>query len=361
MAKRRGNGEGGIYQRESDGKWCASVDLGFVNGKRRRKVIYGKTRKEVADKLKALHRDQAVGINISLQPQTVQEFLETWLEQTVKRRNRVRTYEKYAQDIRHHIGPALGRYQLTKLTPEHVQTMLNALVDQGLSQRSIRNVRAVLRAALNQAMRYGHVVRNVATLVDVPGTATFAAEPLNQEQAQQLLAVVKGHRLEVLYRIALGLGLRKGEILGLRWEDVDLEAATIHITGTLQRQHGRLERSPTKTEASVRRIALPPGLLEMLRQHKQRQDLERTGNDQWQMSGMVFTSTIGTPLAPETLIELFKASLERANLPKNVRFHDLRHSCATLMITRGIHPRVVMEVLGHSQISTTMNTYAHEL
>ena len=137
MAKRRGNGEGGIYQRESDGKWCASVDLGFVNGKRRRKVIYGKTRKEVADKLKALHRDQAAGINMTLQSQTVQQFLETWLEQTVKRRNRVRTYEKYVQDIRHHIGPALGRYQLTKLTPEHVQTMLNALVDQGLSHRSI--------------------------------------------------------------------------------------------------------------------------------------------------------------------------------------------------------------------------------
>ena len=127
-----------------------------------------------------------------------------------------------------------------------------------------------LRAALNQAMQYGRVERNVARLVDVPGTATFAAEPLNQEQAQQLLAVVKGHRLEVLYRIALGLGLRKGEILGLRWKDVDLEAATIQITGTLQRQHGRLERSPTKTEASVRTIALPPGLLEMLRQHKQR-------------------------------------------------------------------------------------------
>src|SRR5215207_8231094 len=291
MAKRRGHGEGGIYQRESDGTWCASVDLGFVNGKRRRKVIYGKTRKEVADKLKALHRDQATGINMTLQ------------SQTVKRRNRVRTYEKYAQDIRHHIGPALGRYQLAKLTPEHVQTMLNALVDQGLSHRSVRNVRAVLRAALNRAMRYGHVVRNVATLVDVPGTATFAAEPLNQEQAQQLLAVVKGHRLEALYRIALGLGLRKGEILGLRWKDVDFEAATIQITGTLQRQHGRLERSPTKTEASVRTIALPPGLLEMLRQHKKRQDLERTGNDQWQVSGMVFTSTIGTPLAPETLIE----------------------------------------------------------
>lgn len=361
MAGRRGHGEGAIYQRESDGKWCASVDLGYINGKRTRKVIYGKTRKEVAEKLKALHRDQAAGVNIAPQQQTVQQFLEHWLEQTVKRTNRPRTYVKYAEDVRHHIIPAIGRHHLAKLTPDHVQRMLNDLDDHGLSHRSIRNVRAVLRCALNQALRYGYIMRNVATLVDVPGDVTFTAEPLTPGQAQRLLETVTGHRLEALYRLALGLGPRKGEILGLRWEDVDFTAATIRICGSLQRQHGRLERSATKTEASVRTLALPPSLATILTRHRARQDAERVACSRWQESGMVFTSTIGTPLSPESLMEHFKASLEKAGLPKTVRFHDLRHTCATLMIKQGIHPRVVMEILGHSQIATTMNTYAHVL
>jgi len=121
MAGRRGHGEGGIYQRESDGKWCASVDLGIVNGKRKRKVIYGETRKEVADKLKALHRDQATGINIAPEQQTVKAFLETWLEQRVKRLNRPRTYESYAIIAQRHLLPRIGKYHLVKLTPEHVR------------------------------------------------------------------------------------------------------------------------------------------------------------------------------------------------------------------------------------------------
>jgi integrase len=361
MASRRGHGEGAIYQRESDGKWCASVDLGFFNGKRRRKIIYGKTRKEVADKLKALHRDQAAGLDIAPSQQTVKAFLETWLEQTVKRFNRPRTYDKYAADMKYHIIPAIGNRQLAKLTPEHVQTMLNALADAGLSYNSVRNVRAALRRALNQAMRHGYVQRNVATLVDVPGDVTFSAEPLNEEQARRLLEVVRSHRLEALFRIALGLGLRKGEILGLLWEDIDFEAATLRVTGSLQRQNGHLERSATKTDASVRTVALPPILLKILRKHRTRQQKERTTCERWHETGYVFTSTIGTPLEPSNMIRHFKASLRKAGLPTTTRFHDLRHTCATLMIKRGIHARAVMDVLGHAQISTTMNTYAHVL
>jgi integrase len=359
--QRRGNGEGAIYQRDSDSKWCASVDLGLVNGKRTRKVIYGKTRKEVAAKLKALHRDQAAGVNLTPQQQTVTQFLENWLEETVKRQVRVRTYAKYAQDVNHHIIPAVGKLQLTRLTPDHVQKMLNQLADNGLSYNSIRNVRAALRCALNQALRYGYVMRNVATLVDIPGEVTFKAQPLTTVQAQQLLDTVQGDRLEALYRIALGLGPRKGEILGLRWEDVDLVGATICISGSLQRQNGRLERSVTKTEASVRTIALPLRLVTVLKQHRERQEAERKAAAHWTESAMVFTSRIGTPLAPESLTEHFKALLSKAGLPKTVRFHDLRHTCATLMIKQSIHPRVVMEILGHSQISTTMNTYGHVL
>ncbi len=136
MSKRRGNGEGAIYQRESDGKWVATVDLGWVNGKRKRKVVYGKTRKEVGDKLKALHHDQTSGVNLTSHQQTVKQFLEHWLEETVKRQARVRTYAKYTQDITHHVIPAIGQIQLSKLNPDHVQKLLNQLADHGLSYRS---------------------------------------------------------------------------------------------------------------------------------------------------------------------------------------------------------------------------------
>ena len=198
MAKRRGHGEGGIYQRESDGKWCASVDLGFVNGKRRRKVIYGKTRKEVADKLKALHRDQAAGLNIAPEQQTIAQFLETWLAQTVKIRNRDGTYENYRQIIRSHILPSIGAYQLARLTPEQVQEMLNQLTERGLAPRTVRNVRAVLRDALNQAVKRRRIPFNVAALVEIPRAEKPRIEPLTPEQARALLVAVRSDPLEAL-------------------------------------------------------------------------------------------------------------------------------------------------------------------
>lgn len=180
---------------------------------------------------------------------------EQWLEQTVKRKNRVRTYHKYAEDVANHLVPALGHHQLAKLTPTHVQALLNQLEDANLAYHSIRNVWAVLRSALKQAQRFGYVSRNVATLVDLPGEATFKPTTIDAGQAQRLIEAIRGHRFEVLFRLALGLGLRKGELLALRWEDVDLDAATARATGSLQRQQGRLERSSTKTDASVRTTA----------------------------------------------------------------------------------------------------------
>lgn len=356
--KRRSRGEGSIFKRE-DGSWCASITIGVLDGKRRRKFVYGKTRKEVAEKLQALQRQHAAGMTFTRL--TVKEFLEQWLEQTVKRKNRVRTYDKYAEDVAHHLVPALGHHQLAKLTPSHVQAMLNALEDAKLSYRSIRNVRAVLRCALNQALRFGYVTRNVATLVDLPGTVTFKPVTIDEVQAQRLIDATRGHRFEVLFRFALGLGLRKGELLGLRWEDVDLEAATMKITGSLQRQRGKLVRSATKTDASVRTIALPPTLMTMLLKHRDRQEQQRATASRWTDSGLVFTSLVGTAIEPSDLSREFKRVLKEADIPEDFRFHDLRHACATFLIVMGVHPRVVMEILGHSQIGTTMNIYAHVL
>ena len=277
MAKRRGHGEGSIHQRP-DGRWCATIDLGIINGKRKRKYLYGTTRREVAEKLKTMQHAQASGANLAAERITVKQFLERWLSEIVSRRNKPRTVDGYTQIVRQHLIPHLGRYQLDQLRPEHVQAMLNTLAAEGRKYNTVRNIRAVLRRALNQALRWQHVQRNVATLVDVPrykatdnqdseasAKAEFVIQPLDEQQARALLSAVAGHRLEALYRVALSLGLRRSEVLGLRWADIDFDQALLRVTGALQRMRGKLERSTTKTVASAQPITLPPVLLASLR------------------------------------------------------------------------------------------------
>ncbi|NCC36588.1 MAG: hypothetical protein EOM24_31935, partial [Chloroflexia bacterium] len=167
MSKRRGHGEGSIHQR-SDGRWCALVDLGIINGTRKRKYIYGATRKEVVEKLKAAQAALLTGANLTVERLTVAQFLDRWIDDVVSKRNKARTVDGYKQIIRDHLKPHLGRHQLDKLRPEHVQAMLNTLAAEGRKYNTVRNVRATLRRALNQALRWQYVQRNIATLVDVP-------------------------------------------------------------------------------------------------------------------------------------------------------------------------------------------------
>ena len=367
-ARKRGHGEGGIYQRESDGRWCASVDLGIVNGKRKRKVVYGETRRAVAEQLKQLQRAQADGVNIAPPTQTVKQFLERWLKDTIKPTRRIKTYTSYEQMVRVHLIPHVGHHQLTKLAPEHVQAMLNTLLvsggkeKTGLSPRTVQYVRAILRQALGEALRWGHVPRNVAALVAGPRVEKYQITPLTPEQARQLLSAVAGHRLEALYHVVLSLGLREGEVLALRWEDVNLSKRTLRVAGAIQEINGKLHRVLPKTASSVRTLPLSERLVEMLLTQQRVQEQYRAElGDEWQEHDLVFPSELGTPTSPRNLVRHFKLALVAADLSSTVRFHDLRHSCATFLISQGVHPRVVMEILGHSQISVTMNTYAHVL
>lgn len=239
--RRRGSGEGSIYQR-ADGSWCAMVDLGMVNGKRKRKFVYGQSRKEVTEKLQQLLSQQQQGVNIAPERLTVGEFLDRWLDQVIKPHRRPRTYSSYADTVRLHLKPRLGHYQLTKLTAIHVQTMINEMAASG-GARIAQYTRGVLQQALNRAVKWDLVPRNVVLATDRPRVITRQITPLTAEEAQHLLDAVAGHRLEALYRIALSLGLRRGEVLGLRWADVDLATKTLRISGTLQRVQGKLERS----------------------------------------------------------------------------------------------------------------------
>ncbi len=355
MSRRRGHGEGSVHQR-SDGRWCAIVDLGRdTTGKRRRKYLYGKTRKEVADQLKLLHNDQAGGVNVTTDRQTVKTFLARWLTEVAAHRNKLRTWEGYQRIVELYLNPYLGRVLLTKLGPEHVQRMINTLVTKGLAPNTIRNIRAVLRRALNQALRWRLVTFNAASLAEIPRIEQEHMSALDEQQARALLRTLKGERLEVLYRVGLSLGLRRGEILGLRWIDVDFERATLSVAQILQRTKAKgLIFSTPKTKGSVRTIPMPRVLLAALKLHKERQDQAGVENPH----GLVFISTKGTPLDPDDITHRFKAFVKAAGLPIDIHFHSLRHSCATLLLAQGVPMHIVKDILGHSQISTTMR-YAH--
>jgi len=358
MARKRNAGEGSIFQR-SDGRWCAQLDLGWEGGRRRRKYVYGAMAAEVQEQLLKARADHTAGLPVSAHRQTVENFLRDWLENSVCPSVPAATYRSYEQTVRNHLIPELGRLQLRELGPQHVRAMLNRKLATALSPRSVTYLRVVLRAALNQARKWTLVARN-AELVEPPKFERFRIEPLSPEQGRALLEAVKGHRLEALYAVALACGLRMGEILGLRWQDIDLEQSRLTVSQALQRQKGRgLVLTETKTDRSRRAIALPVQLVAALREHRVRQLEERlAAGSGWQDSGLVFTSSVGTPLEPRNLFRTFKAMLKRAGLP-DIRFHDLRHSAASLMLAQGVSLRVVMEVLGHSSISLTADTYSH--
>lgn len=282
-----------------------------------------------------------------------------WLETSVKARVRPLTYAGYKVNVEKHLIPTLGKIRLDQLTPLHVQQMMNERLSRGLSTKSVAYVQQVLRTALGLAVKWDLVSRNVARLVDRPRIERKPINPLTPDEARRFVAAIHGHRLEALFSVALALGLRQGEALGLRWEDIDFGAGTLRVSHQLQRIGGRLSLVPPKTEKSRRTLVMPLMIIERLHEHEKRQVAERLwSGSKWQESGLVFANRHGGPTQARHVIEQFHTALQHAGL-RRVRFHDLRHSCATLLLVQGVSPRVVMEVLGHSEIALTMNAYSH--
>jgi integrase len=290
---------------------------------------------------------------------SVGQFLEHWLA-TAKSSVRPKTYTSYEGTVCLHLAPAFGRVDLQKLTPVHVQDLLTTKARGGLSPTTVRYILLVLRIALSQAQRWSMVSRNVATLVDPPRVPRREVPVLTIDQCRGLLAVVRDHRFEAAYVLALGLGLRRGEVLGLRWEDLDLDRARLVVRGALQRVPGEgIVRVETKTARSVRVVTLPGVCVAALRRRRVQQIQERfVAGRAWVETGYVFTTGVGTTLDGEAVTRALQRILVEADLPK-LRFHDLRHGAASLLLSQGVAARVVMEVLGHSQISTTQNVYQH--
>ena len=366
MAGNRGAREGSIYRRKGDGRWVAAISLPG----RGQKYFYAKTKEAARERLRAAIRAQEQGLPVAAARQTLAQFLERWLVDSARPKLRERTFESYATVVRRHLIPSLGHHQLARLSPEDVERYLNReqaagrisrrAGDRKLSARTVQYHRAILRRALNVALKRGYVYRIVATLTDPPRVERGETKPLNLAQVRALLDAARGHRLEALLTAALSTGMRQGELLGLRWVDVDLDAGTLHVRKQLQRINNKLEMREPKTARSRRVIALLPDEVEVLRTQRAGQLQERLmAGSRWQDSGLVFANTLGGPLDARGVVKQFKALLERAGLPRDVRFHDLRHTNATWLRAMGADLRLVMERLGHSTITLTANTYQH--
>ena len=351
---KRANGEGSLSRR-SNGTWAAAISL----PRGRRETFYAKTRDEARRKLVRAVRARDTGMLAASQRSTVGDFLDYWLAEVVRPNVRPWTYAGYEVHVRLHLKPALGHLRLDKLTPIHVQQFVNQKLADGMKPRSVRYIRGTLRTALSKAVKWDLISRNAAALVRGPRVERYDIRPLTPDEARVFLGAMKGDRLEALYSIALTMGLRQGEVLGLRWQDIDLETADLRVNKQLQRVDGKLQLVAPKTSRSRRMLAVPASTMRSLREHRDRQLQEKAeAGKRWVETGLVFTNAQGNPIDASLVSKQFHQHLERAGLPQR-RFHDLRHSCATLMLVQGVAPRVVMEVLGHSQIAMTMNTYSH--
>lgn len=325
----------------------------------------------------AFEAEHVPGQPVTPERQTVQEFLDRWLSDIIKPKKAPRTHESYAAEIRRHLGPGLGHHRLKRLSPQDVQAYLRRKEEQGLSKRTVQYHRTILRAALNQAMRWGLVSRNVAALTEAPRVDRPERPFLSIEEADRILAAAKqlpqltskharprsveSDRLEALWLLTLTMGLRRGEALGLRWSDVDYDNSEIALVRQLQRVDKQLVFREMKTDRR-RRLPLPSVTIEALKTHRKRQLEERLlAGDRWQELDLVFPSTIGTPLDPNNVSNRFKALARRAGLPEEITLHSLRHSCVSFLVAQKVETRLIMEILGHSQISTTMDLYAHIL
>jgi len=257
MANRRGSGEGSIYK-DADGRWRGSVHLGYKAGKRVRKVVSGKTRVEVAEKLKKLLHSQQLGLPVGPERLTLGQWLPEWLSQSVKNRVRPKSYVFYESIVRLHLVPDLGRIRIRQLTPQRVGRLLNSKLESGLSPRMVRHIRTTLITALETALKFGLVSRNVAKLVDPPRVPKREIFPFTVEEARRFLEVVKGDRLGNLFVIMLSLGLRLGEALGLTWDDIDFERSRLTVRHGLEKVTGQPFRLvETKSEGGYHTICLP--------------------------------------------------------------------------------------------------------
>ncbi len=362
MAGSRGNGEGSIYQRSSDGRWLGVLTLGYgPNGKLLRKTVSAKTRGEVAKKLKVLQRHLDDGIPLPDATLTVAQLFNSWYEDVLRHQVAPSASSNYKRIFDHHIIPTLGRKTVANLSAADVDRLISQKLDSGLSVSTVQRIRFVFAQAIDQGIRWGSVTRNVARLSRAPKAVRSEGRTLTPEQARSLLETLKGHRHEVLYSLMLSTGLRRGEALGLKWQDYDEKLGTMSIRRQLKLEGGKLITSDTKTSRSRRSVNLPAPMVVALKAHRNQQKIDEKGFPLgWVPTDFIFTSLVGGPLDPRNLNRDFHEVCDRAGLG-HWHPHELRHSAASLMLAQGVKLQVVSEVLGHASIRMTADVYGHIL
>jgi integrase len=312
-------------------------------------TVHG-TKKDAQAYLNAVLRERDLGTFVEPGNVTLGEYLDRWLADAAKPRVREHTFRDYTTLLARYVRPALGDRRLRDLTPLDVQGLCAGMLERGLSARTVRYTHAVLRQALGQAVKWGMLARNVATLVGLPRQERREMRALSREEAKRFLAAAQDDRWGVLFAFALATGMRPGEYLALRWEDVDLRAGTARVTRVLVRGKDGYRFEEPKTPKSRRTVPLPASTTKALEAHKACQAEARLrAGGRWQDLGLVFAGDDGQPLDAHNLVARhFKPVLRAAGLPPSVRLYDLRHTCATLLLQAGVNPKVVAERLGHA-------------
>jgi integrase len=355
---RKHNGEGSVWQR-SDDRWSGAAYVPLPGGRIERRYVYGRTEAETWEKVRRMLDNAEKGIPTTPAGLSVKLYLQEWLDY-ISAHVRPSTYAGYESNTRLHLIPRIGKKLLVKLSVRDVRLMVTGMRKDGMQPRAIQYVHATLRAALEHACREELLARNVAKLVRVePPTKDDESPPYSVNEAKTFLRVVKDHRLQAMWTCMLLLGLRRSEACGLRWSDVNLNEGTIRIVRGVHRVNGSLASLPTKTRRSKRTVPLPELCVRALNEYQDAQHHLRIEQGlAWVDTGYLFTTRHGTPIEPRNLTRMFAQICEKHQL-RRIRLHDLRHSCVSLLLALGVHPRVVMEIVGHSAIEMTMNVYGH--
>ena len=348
MSRRNSNGEGSVYQRQ-DGRWEAALYVTTPSAARRRLRIYGASRQEAHDKLLAAKVREQQGIPTPDRTWKLGDYLDYWLREVVKPNRRPTTYARYELAVRRYLKPGLGGQTLTGLSVPQVQTFLNQRLATGSSVRNVQIMREVLRAALSRAIREEILVRNVAALVELPKWERGDIQPWSTEEAKHFLQAARPDPLYAAFLLLTLYGLRRGEVLGLRWSDVDFEHSVLRIRQQVQRIDGALQAGPVKTRAGRRDLPLVPLVHGAL--------VVRPRSEG--PAGYVFATKSGQPIEPRNFVRSFHRIREQHGL-RRIRVHDVRHTAATMLKNSGVPARDAQLILGHSTVLITQEIYQHD-
>ena len=362
----------GTIRKRYAGSYTVIVDLGRDPGTGKRRQLWRSvkgTKKDAERLLVELLHERDTGLERPVGRQTVGQYLERWLEDYVASGVAPSTASHYQRIVRRVLAPALGSVELTALRPQQIQALYSRLLREGrhdgtggLSARSVVRIHQVLHAALHHAVRWQLLARNPADAVQAPRAERRELSPLPPVAVSALMAAADATPIGGLVRMAILTGMRRGELLGLRWRDVDMAAGVAHVQQTAQRIAGRgwVYRQP-KTRLSRRAVALSPATVAMLSTHRKAQlEARLLAGSAWHDLDLVFASAVGTPLEPGNIRRTWTRVLAAVGIG-HVRWHDLRHAHATLMLASGVHPKVVSERLGHASVGITLDTYSHVL